>query len=180
MRTNLQIMHLWSLYVSRSVQSLVNIKWCHHEQPTTCLCYFLWYVDCRSLSVAWESLLNISRRLCESQISVPISIVLLLQSSAVITWSNIAWYCTHHCRSWGKISIGGWTHQRHPIPRPDGRAMGCLSEYFGENWYCYNGTALYYVSVWYWTSLVGYFRLVSVCTLLLLSYLVKNYITPQR
>ena len=33
--------------------------------------------------------------------------------------------------------------KRRPISRPYGRAMGCLFEYFGENWLRYNGTALY-------------------------------------
>ena len=34
-----------------------------------------------------------------------------LQSSAVITRSNTSWYCTYHCRTWGRISIRGWTHK---------------------------------------------------------------------
>ena len=46
-----------------------------------------------------------------------------VQSSAVITRSNIIWHCTHHCRKWSRISIRGWTPKRHPIPRPDGRAI---------------------------------------------------------
>ena len=38
------------------------------------------------------------------------------------------------------------THKRHPIPRPHGRAMGCLlCKNFGENWPRYNGTVLYHV-----------------------------------
>ena len=41
-------------------------------------------------------------------------------------WSDIAWHCTHHCRKWGRLSIRGWTHKRHPIPHPDRWAMGCL------------------------------------------------------
>ena len=53
-----------------------------------------------------------------------------IHSSAFIIQSNITWYCTHHCRSWGRISIRGWNHKRHPIPRPDGQAMGCLSWIF--------------------------------------------------
>ena len=53
-----------------------------------------------------------------------------LQSSAVITRSNISTYCIYHCRNWGRISIRGWTNKRHPIPRPNGRAMGCLSWIF--------------------------------------------------
>ena len=36
-----------------------------------------------------------------------------------------------------------WTHQRHPIPRPNGRAMGCLLWGFSRNWWRYNGTASY-------------------------------------
>ena len=41
----------------------------------------------------------------------------ILQSSAVITWSNKTWYCIHRCWKWGRISI--WTLKRHPIPRPN-------------------------------------------------------------
>ena len=49
------------------------------------------------------------------------------------------------CRNWGRISIRGCIHKRHPIPRPDGRAMGCLSWIF---WPRDNGTALYHESCW--------------------------------
>ena len=49
-----------------------------------------------------------------------ISLLKNIQSSAVITWSNITSYCTHRCRNSGRI----WTHKRHPILRPLGRAMG--------------------------------------------------------
>ena len=49
-----------------------------------------------------------------------------IQLSAVIMQSNITTYCIHHCRNWGRISIRGWTHTRHPIPHPNGQAMGCL------------------------------------------------------
>ena len=36
-----------------------------------------------------------------------------------------------------------WTHKRHPIPRPFGRAMECLSWVFHWNWPCYKGFLLY-------------------------------------
>ena len=52
---------------------------------------------------------------------------IILHWSAVITRSNITSKCTHHCRNWGRLSIRSWTHKKHPIPRPDERAMGCLS-----------------------------------------------------
>ena len=38
------------------------------------------------------------------------------------------------------------THNTHPIPRPHGRAMGCLLWEFKENWPHFNGTAPYLVS----------------------------------
>ena len=56
-------------------------------------------------------------------------VVLQLQSSADITditLSIITRYCIDYCRNLGKISIRDWIHNRHPIPRPNGRAMGCL------------------------------------------------------
>ena len=40
-----------------------------------------------------------------------------------------------------------WTHKRHPIPRPFGRAMECLYEYFNRNWPCYKGFLLYLLYV---------------------------------
>ena len=54
-----------------------------------------------------------------------------IQSSAVITWSNIVRYYTNNYRNWGRISITCWIHKRHPTPRPYGRAMGC---YLWEKW----------------------------------------------
>ena len=38
-----------------------------------------------------------------------------------------------------------WTHKRHPIPRPFGRAMECLLWVFHWNWPCYKGFLLYFV-----------------------------------
>ena len=52
------------------------------------------------------------------------------QSSAVITWSNIARYYINNYRNWSRISIRCWIHKRHPIPRPSGPAMGCLLRIF--------------------------------------------------
>ena len=37
-----------------------------------------------------------------------------------------------------------WTHKRHPIPRPFGRAMECLLWVFHWNWPCYKGFLLYF------------------------------------
>ena len=66
-----------------------------------------------------------------------------IQLSAVITRPNITWYCTHHWRNWGRISIWGWTHKRHPYLALTGELWGVFCEYFGENWPWYNSTALY-------------------------------------
>ena len=49
-----------------------------------------------------------------------------IQSSAVITRSNIVRYNINNYRNWCRISIRCWDYKRHPIPRPNGRAMGCL------------------------------------------------------
>ena len=56
-----------------------------------------------------------------------------IQSSAVVTLSNMTWYCTHHCRNWGRISITGWTHKRHPIAHHNRWAIGCLMWIFWRN-----------------------------------------------
>ena len=42
----------------------------------------------------------------------------MIRSSAVITRSNITWYCYHHCRKLGRTSIRSRTHKRHPIAHP--------------------------------------------------------------
>ena len=50
----------------------------------------------------------------------------LMQSNAFITRCKIVRYYINNCRNCGRISIRCWTHQRHPIPCPRGRAIGCL------------------------------------------------------
>ena len=50
----------------------------------------------------------------------------VIQSSAVITRSNIVRYFINNYRNRGRILIRCWIHKIHPIPRPNGRAMGCL------------------------------------------------------
>ena len=66
----------------------------------------------------------------------------LIQSSAVIMGPNITRYCIHHCRNRGRISVGGWTHKRHPISCPNGQVMACLLWIlFWENWLHCNSTA---------------------------------------
>ena len=52
--------------------------------------------------------------------------VLKVQSSAVITRSNIVRYYMNNYKNWGRISSRCWIYKRHPIPRPNGRAMGCI------------------------------------------------------
>ena len=49
-----------------------------------------------------------------------------IQSSAVITRSNIVRYCINNCKNCGRISIRCWMHKIHPIPGPNGWAMWCL------------------------------------------------------
>ena len=67
-----------------------------------------------------------------------------VQLSASIMRSNLVRYCINDCRNSGRILIRCWIHKRHPIPRANGQAMGCLLWiFFLENWLRYNGTALY-------------------------------------
>ena len=47
-----------------------------------------------------------------------------LQSSAVLTRSNITWYCIHHCNDWSRIQIRIWIPKIHPIPHPNKGAKG--------------------------------------------------------
>ena len=62
----------------------------------------------------------------------------VLQSDAIITPSNITRYCFDHCCDCGKYKIRAWSHNKHPVTRPN-----VLCEDFGDNWTRYNGTALY-------------------------------------
>ena len=48
-----------------------------------------------------------------------------MQSSAVITRSNIPLYYIRHCNDWSRIPIRIWILKGHPISHPNGRAMGC-------------------------------------------------------
>ena len=64
-----------------------------------------------------------------------------IQSSAVITWFNITWYCTSLQQRRQNINHR-LNPQKHPIP--NGRGMGrFFYQYFGEIWPCYNSTRLY-------------------------------------
>ena len=46
--------------------------------------------------------------------------------SVVITRSNTTWNCIQYSSYWGRTQIGICFHNRHPISRPHGRAMGCI------------------------------------------------------
>ena len=48
------------------------------------------------------------------------------QPSAIIIWSNIVRYCINYSRHSSRRAIRCWIHKRHPIPRPNGWAMGWL------------------------------------------------------
>ena len=65
-----------------------------------------------------------------------------LQSSTVVTRSNLWQYYIRHCNNIGRKWIIFKDHNRHPIPRPNGRAelWDIYCEEFGENWPRYNGT----------------------------------------
>ena len=66
-------------------------------------------------------------RLGQNQASIYyIFMWMVLQSSAGLTRSSIVRYNINNYRNWGRISVRCWIHKRHPIPRPNGRAMGCI------------------------------------------------------
>ena len=51
---------------------------------------------------------------------------IVILSGAVITRSNISRYYIQHRNDNIRTQIRQWTHKRHSMPRPNGRAMGCL------------------------------------------------------
>ena len=53
-----------------------------------------------------------------------------IQWSAVITRSNIVRYYINNYNNWERISLRYWIYKRHPIPHPNGWAMGHLSRIF--------------------------------------------------
>ena len=69
-----------------------------------------------------------------------------LQSSAVITRSNIVRYYIDNYRNCGRVSITCWMHKDTPYLALTGELWGVFCEYLRENWPRYNGTALYLVS----------------------------------
>ena len=59
-----------------------------------------------------------------------------------ITLSNIKWLCIHHCTDCNRIQISVSIHKRHPKPRPNGWAMGCLLWWVFRKLTRYNSTTL--------------------------------------
>ena len=56
-----------------------------------------------------------------------------VQSGAVITRFNELWYSTMFYSDWYRTKIRVCIHERHPISRPHGWAMGCLLWEFWRN-----------------------------------------------
>ena len=65
-----------------------------------------------------------------------------IQSSAVITRSNIVRCCINSHRKGGRMSARCWIHKIHPLHRPNGRARGCSCGCVWENWLRFNSVAL--------------------------------------
>ena len=89
------------------------LTWYHSDDavwsPHQAVCVIKWEDNCMDRMTSCQYLLH---RHCpwvlplgEWEIFIAWQPFLGLQWSAVITWSNITWYCTHHCRNWGRISI---------------------------------------------------------------------------
>ena len=78
-----------------------------------------------------------------------------LPLSAVITRPTITRYCIHHCSDGAEYKYEIWYTKDTPHLALTGELWCVLWENFGENWSCYNGTALYlfrmheYVSLWF-------------------------------
>ena len=70
----------------------------------------------------------------------------IIQLSAVITWSNIVRYYINNYRNWGRISIRCWVHKNIPYLTLTGELWGVFCEYLWENWQHHNRTILYQFS----------------------------------
>ena len=68
-------------------------------------------------------------------------------------WSNIVRYYVRNYRNWGRISMRCWIHKRHPIPRPNGRAMGVSFVDICKNIDCVI-TALHCIMDWIYIAMV--------------------------
>ena len=98
---------------------------------------WLWLFSLNPIHVGRFNIAHVCRQICNF---LPISCICVsawyietfakigfhIQSSAVITRFNMIRYCINNCRNRDRISIRCCIHKRHPIARPDGRAMGCL------------------------------------------------------
>ena len=100
-----------------------------------------------NLNVVWYPILYLSdvfimydvTEYCLSY-SVLVSVV---QSGAVVTRSSLSQIYTQHCTDSSRTEFILEKHNRHQIPRPKGRDMGCLLWEFEKNWPCYGGAALF-------------------------------------
>ena len=68
-----------------------------------------------------------------------------MQSSAVITRSNIVTYNMIYYRNWGRLSIDAGSTKDTPYLALMAELWGVFCEYLWENWQCYNDTARYSV-----------------------------------
>ena len=96
--------------------------WAAFFDPVTCICKYSG-LSTRRYNLLYHPFVNF--------LSVSVSLQTLftyqiIQSSAVITWSDITWYWIPHSSVWGRTKIRACPHKRHPIPRSHRRATGCL------------------------------------------------------
>ena len=77
--------------------------------------------------------------------------MIYIQSSAVITRSNISRFYTQRCTESCRRRIRLENHNRNPAYLAlMGELWGVCCEEIGENWPRYNGTALYMKLLWCW------------------------------
>ena len=88
-------------------QFLIYGTKCHKDNPSQ---------NFISGKLSWKCHLHISSHFIEASI----------QLSAIIVQSNLSWYKIQHSNNSGRQWIRFYIHNKHPISRPHGRAMGCL------------------------------------------------------
>ena len=113
--------------------------WCHaywaekfYMAPSLCVTNMIW--------ILMPGIGQRTRHRCTVSY---IYIYIYIQSSAIITRSNISWYWTRHCRNKVEYQWEAEPTKHTPYLVMTGEQWDVFCEYSGENWARYNGTALY-------------------------------------
>ena len=118
-----------------SIRPLPSLWW-HYSGVATCTKWYIYVHITRQtskMSLLVSGLGTFQEEVCDAAAADPLvngvtrtSVAMILETLENFSRSNMTWYWTKSDRKKGKATIRLWTHNRHPIPCPYGRAMGHL------------------------------------------------------